>query len=104
MMRHLGGMRIALLLPLVCLAACDSPSPAMMGIPPTFVAVDGAEFSVRRNGTRAEAIRTNAMPFPSIGAIVHRAGQAMEQATGCTVDTDTLRGDQNVMRADLICP
>lgn len=89
---------------LLTLAACDSPSPAMMGITPTYVTVDGAEFSVRRNGTRAEAIRTNAMPFPSIGAIVHRAGEAMEQATGCTVITDSLRGDQSVMRADLICP
>jgi hypothetical protein len=84
--------------------ACDSPSPAMMGQAPTRVVVDGAEFSVRRNGTRAEAIRTNAMPFPSIGAIVIRAGEAMEQATGCAVDADSLRGDQNVMRADLICP
>ncbi|UWQ95959.1 hypothetical protein K3728_01560 [Rhodobacteraceae bacterium M385] len=102
-------MRFLLHLPAVpalflALAACDSPSPAMMGIPPTYVTVDGAEFSVRRNGHRAEAIRTNPMPFPSIGAIVHRAGQAMEQATGCAVDTDSLRGDQNVMRANLICP
>lgn len=85
-------------------AACDSPSPAMMGIEPIYVTVDGAEFSVRRNGSRAEAIRTNAMPFPSIGSIVIRAGEAMEQATGCSVDPDSLRGDQNVMRADLICP
>lgn len=85
------------------LTACDSPSPAMMGITPTYVTVDGADFSVRQNGNRAEAIRTNAMPFPSIGAIVIRSGQAMEQATGCAVNPDTLRGDQNVMRADLIC-
>lgn len=97
---HLPAVAALVLL----LSACDSPSPAMMGIPPTYVTVDGAEFSVRRNGHRAEAIRTNPMPFPSIGAIVHRAGQAMEQATGCAVDTDTLRGDQNVMRANLICP
>lgn len=96
-------MRAFLLPAVLLLVACDSPSPAMIGIAPTFVAVDGAEFSVRRNGNRAEAIRTNAMPFPSIGAIVHRAGDAMEQATGCTVITDTLRGDQNVMRADLLC-
>lgn len=97
-------MRLLLLPFLLLLVACDSPSPAMMGIAPTFVTVDGADFSVRRNGNRAEAIRTNVMPFPSIGAIVQRAGEAMEQATGCTVITDSLRGDQNVMRADLICP
>ncbi len=97
-------MRILTLTTLaLTLAACDSPSPAMMGIAPTRIVVDGAEFSVRQNGNRAEAIRTNTMQFPSIGAIVIRAGQAMEQATGCTVDQDTLRGDQNVMRADLIC-
>ncbi len=97
-MRILAVTTIVLLL-----AACDSPSPAMMGQTPTYVTVDEADFSVRRNRLRAEAIRTNAMPFPSIGAIVIRAGEAMEQATGCDVDPDSLRGDQTVMRADLIC-
>lgn len=103
MSREGCAMRMIFLPALMLLAACDSPSPAMMGIAPTYVTVDGADFSVRRNDLQAEAIRTNAMPFPSIGAIVHRAGEAMEQATGCDVITDTLRGDQNVMRADLIC-
>lgn len=97
-------MRISLTLTLILtVVACDGPSPAMMGIAPSYVTVDGAEFSVRRNGLRAEAIRTNAMPFPSIRAIVIRAGEAMEQATGCAADVDSLRGDQNVTRADLIC-
>lgn len=103
MSRECCGMRFLIPLSVLILVACDSPSPAMMGIPPTLVTVDGADFSVRRNGLRVEAIRTNAMPFPSIGAIVARAGQAMEQATGCTVIQDSLRGDQNVMRADVIC-
>ncbi len=96
-------MRLGSLLFVLALAACDSPSPAMMGQEATRVVVDGIEFSVRRNGSRAEAIRLNAMARPSIGAIVSRVEQAMEQATGCDVVTDSLRGDQNVMRADLIC-
>jgi hypothetical protein len=98
MIRHL------VLLAALALAACDSPSPAMMGQDAVRVTVDGAEFSVRRRGNRAEAIRTNMMTFPSIGAIVHRAEQAIEEATGCDVVTDSLRGDQAVMRADLVCP
>jgi len=87
----------------ISLSACDSPSPAMMGIPQQRIVVDGAEFSVRVRGERAEAIRTNPMPLPSIGAIVARAETAMERASGCRVLTDTLRGDQSVMRADLDC-
>ncbi|HID68480.1 MAG TPA: hypothetical protein EYP31_09560 [Roseibacterium sp.] len=91
-MRDASRMRLLTLALLIFpLAACDSPSPAMMGQEATRVVVDGAEFSVRQNGNRAEAIRTNTMAFPAIGAIVIRAEQAMEQATGCEVDTDTLR-------------
>lgn len=90
-----------LLMPL--LTACDSPAPAMMGADATRISIENVDFTVRIRGTRAEAIRTNMMPNPSIGAIYPRALQAIEQASGCTVIEHSLRGDVAVMRADLDC-
>lgn len=95
-------MKKLLILPLF-LAACDSPAPAMMRTQPQYVSIDGLDFTLRIRGTRAEAIRTNMMPNPSIGAVYPRALQAMEQASGCRVIEDSLRGDVAVMRADLDC-
>ncbi len=93
-----------LLLPLcLFLAACDSPAPAMMGSTPNYVSIDGVDFTIRIQGTRAEAIRTNFMPNPSIGSVYPRALEAMEQVSGCRVIEDSLRGDVAVMRADLAC-
>ncbi len=85
------------------LAACDSPSPAMMGETSVHVRSGGMDFSVRIRGTRAEAIRTNMTWNPGIGQIYPHARLAMEQVSGCTVVESTLRGDTNVMRADLDC-
>ncbi len=88
---------------LLLLSACDSPAPAMMGAEATQVTIDTTTFTVRIRDNRAEAIRTNMMAFPTIGEVYPRARAAMEQASGCTVIEDTLRGDQAVMRADLRC-
>jgi len=96
-------MKHALLPLLVMLIACDSPAPAMMGADATQMTIDGVTFTIRIRGDRAEAIRTNMMPNPSIGAIYPRALQAMEQASGCSVIEDSPRGDVAVMRADLDC-
>ncbi|MGR3618338.1 MAG: hypothetical protein ACU0AX_02470 [Roseovarius sp.] len=95
-------MKRLLLFPLL-LAACDSPAPAMMGAEATQVSIDNTSFTVRVRGNRAEAIRLNTMAFPTIGEVYPNALAAMEQASGCTVIEDTLRGDQAVMRADLAC-
>ena len=95
-------MKYLLVLPLL-LAACASPAPAMMGAEPTQVRIDNTDFTVRIRGNRAEAIRTNMRAFPTIGEIYPRARAAMEQASGCQVIEDSLRGDQSVMRADLAC-
>jgi hypothetical protein len=85
------------------MVSCDSPSPAMMGTEAQRIDVDGATFSVRVRGTRAEAIRLNPMPMPSIGAVIQRAGRAMELASGCRVIGDSIRGDPALLRADLDC-
>lgn len=96
-------MKITPLPLLVMLAACDGPAPAMMGAEATQVSIDGVDFTIRLRETHAEAIRTNMMPNPSIGSVYPRALQAMEQASGCRVIEDSLRGDVAVMRADLDC-
>lgn len=96
-------MRITPFLLLALLTACDGPAPAMMGTDATRITIDAVEFSIRIRGDRAEAIRTNMMPNPSIGAVYPRAMQAMEAVSGCRVIEDSLRGDVAVMRADLDC-
>lgn len=96
-------MKKRMLLLLVLLAACDSPAPALMGTDATRITIDTVEFSIRIRGERAEAIRTNMMPNPSIGSVYPRAVQAIEQVSGCRVIEDSLRGDVAVMRADLGC-
>jgi len=88
---------------LLLVTACDSPAPAMMGETPRYVTVNGIDFSVRVRCRRVEAIRATTMPNPSIGRVYPRALQAMEQASGCRVLEDSLRGDVAVMRADLDC-
>jgi hypothetical protein len=90
------------LLPLLP-AACASRAPAMMGVEAAQVTIAIATFTVRVRGNRAEAIRTNMMAFPTIGEVYPSASAAMEQASGCRVIEDSLRGDQAVMRADLAC-
>lgn len=93
-----------LIVPVVLLlAACDSPAPAMMGQTPRYITVDGIDFTIRVRDTRVEAIRTTMMPDPSIGRVYPRALRAMQEASGCRVVEDSLRGDVAVMRADLDC-
>ncbi|MGI3185288.1 hypothetical protein [Nioella aestuarii] len=96
-------MKKTVLLLILLLAACDSPAPAMMGADATRVTIDGVDFTIRIRGDRAEAIRTNMMPNPSIGSIYPRALQAMEGVSDCSVIEGSLRGDVAVMRADLDC-
>ena len=96
-------MKMSIVTLLLLLAACDSPAPAMMGADATRITIEGIDFTIRVRGERVEAIRTNMMPNPSIGTVYPRALQAMEQASGCRVIEDSLRGDVAVMRADLDC-
>lgn len=85
---------------ILVLAACDSPGPDYVGIPPTRVTVDGSTFAVRRNGAEAQAIRLNAERRPGVGA---RAFMAIERATGCQIRPGTVTGDPAVIYARLSC-
>jgi len=84
------------------LIACNAPSPAFRGIPSNVVTVEGSTFSVRVNGDRAEAIRTNAQYAPRFGPIKQRATTAIEQVSGCEVRS--IDGDQALAIAKLKCP
>ena len=85
------------------LSGCDSPSPAFSGLNPVRVTVDGSTFSVRHTPFAAEAIRLNPEANPTRGGTVFKGAKAMVLASGCAVVTDTLDGDEAVVRADLDC-
>lgn len=89
-----------LFLPL-CLAACDSPSLAFAGAPATRVSVGGSDFSVRRRGDRAEAIRTSREAFPSRSGTQAKARRAIGIATGCRIKE--IGGDASIQLARLDC-
>lgn len=84
-------------------AACDSPHPRMLGYEAVQVTVEGSDFSVRSNGDVAEAIRTNYAPRREHGRILLRAVVAIEQATECEVDQDTVKGDPALVVARIDC-
>ncbi len=95
------------LLVLSLLAGCDSPSPVspFAGVAARQVEVGGSTFSVRVAGSRARAVRTDfdLRAGSRGGAIVPRAGIAMEQVSGCLVLPGSLRGDAAVSEARLAC-
>jgi hypothetical protein len=91
-----------LLLPLILLAACNTPTAPFRGIDPVRVTVDGSTFDVRIRGDLAEAIRVNAQYAPRLGPIEGRAARAMQQVSGCAVRRVT--GDQALLLGQLDCP
>ena len=84
-------------------AGCNTPSEDFRGVPATRVAVDGSVFDVRVAGDRAEAIRVNTQWAPRRSSVLPQTVAAMERASGCAVDRDSLRGDQAMMTASLDC-
>lgn len=95
------------ILALVCVffgvVACDSPHPRTRGFEVAKVTVEGSDFSVRWNGDVAEAIRTNYASRSEHGRILLRAVVAIEQATGCEVDQNSVKGDPALIAARIDC-
>ncbi|MEL6168360.1 MAG: hypothetical protein AAFR35_06690 [Pseudomonadota bacterium] len=60
-------------------------------------------FVVFDYGDRAEAYRTSRGSIPPKRAVLAGGARAMELATGCSVASRTLRGDQAVVKARLDC-
>ena len=86
------------------LAACDSPSMAFHGIKPTRIIIEGSSFSVRHTRFEAEAIGRGFQPGARRRDIVIKGVAAIEAVSGCRVVVRTVRGDTNLVAADLKCP
>ncbi len=92
-----------MLLICVCLAACDTPSPAFYGAEAHKVDYGGSSFTLRFKAGLAEAIRTNPEPLPSIAKIAPRAAlAAMTIKPECVAQWAT--GDPAMMILGLDCP
>ena len=95
-MRH-----IILILSFIVFAACTTSSMGFRGIEPVTLTVEGSNFDVRVNSTRAEAIRTNMQYASRMGPMGDRAHVAIEKVSGCIVKRFV--GDQAVIVAELDC-
>lgn len=97
---------LILLLPLLLVAACDSPSPAVARWDRATVQQGGMTFGVHWDPVqgRAEAYRTSRHLRPSLRAVMANAQQAIQQASGCKVREGTLTGDHAIVTAAITCP
>lgn len=85
-------MRLLLLLSVLAIAACGTPSPEFSGVAPVRVKLGASVFDIRVAGRRAEAIRLNQRPAMRLASVGVPAVLAIERVSGCRVDR--LRGDQ----------
>lgn len=88
---------------LCLLAACNTPTQRFSAQPVKTIQVGKSTFDVRVLGSEAQAIRTNMEYAPNWRFTAGRFLIAIEQTTGCTVAQKSLRGDQVVMEAALVC-
>lgn len=90
---------------LICLAlaACDTVPPKWAPYPPKRVEIQGSTFDVRQNGQYVFAFRRNSEWAPNLRAIAPKAIAAMEQATGCRVLRQSIRGDAVFITALIKC-
>ena len=86
------------------LAGCDSPSPGFGKGQKMELDVADMRFSVHYTVWQAEAIRTNAMWGVKRGDAMLKGAVAIERASGCKIVPRSLRGDTNIVRADIDCP
>ena len=98
------GMKRAAALVCLTLSACNAPSIGFRGLPASAVQIGGADFTVRADRKKAEAIRTNAMMGARFADVAPLAAEAMAQVTGCSVVSGSLDGDAAMITARLDCP
>jgi hypothetical protein len=95
-------MRVALiLLPVLLVAACDSPTPAVSRWNKATIETGGMTFGVHWNADRAEAFRTSKHWRPALGEVRANAAAAIGQASGCRVGS--IDGDHAIVKAKLSC-
>lgn len=92
-----------LLIFVLLLVGCSSPSLKFMNIEPVRVIVEGSVFDVYSNGTEVQAIRVNREFLPGKSKAIVRMVMAIEQATGCMVVPTSVDGDQALVKAKIRC-
>lgn len=92
---------------LLLLCACATPSPRMLGAARHDVRLQGIDFVVFHKDDQAEVVRTTFVTRPSRREIPALMARAAAQATGCTViafsGKTLVPGDTGLARFDLDC-
>lgn len=96
-------MRLTIILGLLVLAGCDSPSIDMRGAITRRVEVGGSLFSVHLLGDRVEAVRLTVETGPGARGVMARGFAAIETASGCRIVPGSFEGDPALMRARVTC-
>ncbi|WP_347139364.1 hypothetical protein [Paracoccus sp. SSK6] len=98
-------MRVLVLL--LLLAACATPSPRMMEAVRHDIRLQGIDFAVFHKDDRAQVVRLNFVARPQVTVIRPLMEQAAAQATGCAVipfsDSARVPRDTGVVTFDLDC-
>jgi hypothetical protein len=93
-----------MLISLLVLAACDSPSAQFLGAERTEVRRDPFTYVVYATDNAAEVIRLGyATPVQRETALSDME-RLMSEVTGCRVIAGSIRGDSAALRARLRCP
>ena len=100
----MAGMKHAAFILCAMLSACNAPSMGYRGLPEYAAQVGGADFIIRADRDRAEAVRTNTMMGARFATVAPLAAEAMAQVTGCAVVPGSLGGDAAMITARLDCP
>lgn len=88
---------------LLCLSACTSPSPEFRAANSKSVSIGGDEITVFVVPGKAQAIRTNYRNRKQRVDAVFRLVQAIETVTNCKVKRSSIKGDSVLITASLNC-
>lgn len=91
------------LMVVLLLAACSSPSLRYAKVAPVRVVVEGSVYDVYALDREVQAIRVNMEMLPNKARSFGRAIAAIEQATGCKVVDNAATGDQALVNAIIRC-
>ncbi len=85
------------------LGGCASPSIQYLGVEPQQVAVGGMDFQIYQIGENVQVVRVNTGRPPGRSEFRILVIRAIEQATGCKMDRDSLEGDFNLVNGIVEC-
>ena len=93
-----------MLIALLVLAACDSPSARFIGAARTEVQRGAFTYVIYATDTAAEVIRLGYARPAQRGTALSDMEALMAEVTGCRVIPGSIRGDSAALRARLRCP